>query len=133
MNSKVELKRYPENASASLVRGMLAQEGIEATVHRLSRYAGMGGAGYVLKVNEGDLNRAQALLRKSDTGVDMDEYVDAGDTSYRRCPECDSVMVRRDPFSPPKRLLCIGTLGVAFPFLEKSFHCTKCNATWRGR
>ena len=130
MNSKVELKRYPENASASLVRGMLAQAGIDSTVHRVSRYAGMGGAGYVLKVEAADLTRAQTLLRESDTAVDMDEYVDADDTSYRRCPQCNSVMVHRDIFSGPKRLLCIVTLGVAFPVLEKSFRCTKCNATW---
>ena len=91
--TRVALQRYPESASACLVKSMLESEGITSTVHRVSRYAGMGGSGYVLKVGPDDVARARALIDATPGEVDMDEYVDADDTSYRRCPRCQSVMV----------------------------------------
>lgn len=131
--SRVELQRYPESASASLVKSMLEAEGIKASVHRVSRYAGMGGSGYVLKVGHDDFARARELLDTTATEVDMDEYVDADDTSYRRCPRCQSVMVSREAMTGPQRFLMLSTLGVAWFFLVKSFTCRKCGAVWQGR
>jgi hypothetical protein len=128
-----ELQRYPESASACLVRSMLLQKGIPATVHRVSRYAGMGGAGYVLRVDSGNLAKARALLQKKATKVDMDEYVDGDDNSYRRCPQCRSVMVVREPLSGAQRSMALWTFGVIFLFMRKSFRCEKCGERWTGR
>ncbi len=133
MTPDTELQRYPESASACLVKSMLLQEGIPATVHRVSRYAGMGGAGYVLRVNSKNLAKARALLNKKDAGVDMDEYVDEDDNSYRRCPGCRSVMVVREPLNGTQRSLVIWTFGVGFLFMRKSFRCEKCGERWTGR
>ncbi len=131
--SRVELQRYPESASACLVKSMLESEGITSTVHRVSRYAGMGGSGYVLKVGPDDVARARALIDATPGEVDMDEYVDADDTSYRRCPRCQSVMVSREAMTGPQRFLMLSTLGVAWFFLVKSYTCRKCGAVWQGR
>lgn len=133
MAPQAELKRYPDSASACLVKSKLAQEGIPATVHRASRYAGMGGAGYVLRVDAENLERARGILEPFETEIDMDEYVDAGDTSYRRCPECRSVMVTRAPLTRAQRTVAIVTLGVGYTLVEKDFTCAKCGARWRGR
>lgn len=131
--SRVALQRYPESASACLAKGKLESEGITSTVHRVSRYAGMGGSGYVLKVGPDDVARARELLDATTAEVDMDEYVDAEDTSYRRCPRCQSVMVAREAMRGAQRFLMLSTLGVAWFFLVKSFTCRKCGAHWQGR
>lgn len=133
MAPQSELRRYPESASACLVKGMLAQEGIPATVHRVSRYQGMGGSGYVLRVDAQDLARAEKLIHRADTEVDLDEYVDADDRSYRRCPQCHSVMVSQAPLGWGQRMLALITLGLTYILLEKAFQCQKCGASWRGR
>ena len=130
---RVEVQRYPESASACLVQSMLESEGITASVHRVSRYAGMGGSGYVLKVGAEDVARTRELLDATATEVDMDEYVDADDTSYRRCPRCQSVMVTRGPMTGAQRFLMLSTLGAAWFFLVKGFTCRKCGAVWQGR
>ena len=131
--TSTELQRYPNSASACLVKSMLAQEGIPASVHRVSRYASMRGAGYMLKVRSQDMAKARALLKKKDTKIDMDEYVDKDDNSYRRCPRCGSVMLGREPLTGSQRSLVIWTFGVGFLFLRKNFHCEKCGERWTGR
>ena len=133
MAPQAELRRYPESASACLVMGMLAQEGIPATVHRVSRYKAMGGSGYILRVNESDLARAEKLIKKADTGIDMDEYVDADDRSYRRCPQCRTVMIERAPLKWWQRSLAVATLGAGYLLVQKHFHCRKCGETWYSR
>lgn len=130
---RVVLQRYPESASACLVKGMLETEGITSSVHRVSRYAGMGGSGYVLKVGPDDVAHARVLIDATPGEVDMDEYVDAEDTSYRRCPRCQSVMVSREAMTGAQRFVTLSTLGVAWFFLVKDFTCRKCGAVWQGR
>ncbi len=129
----VELQRFPENAAASLVQGMLEQEGIPAKVHRVSRYAGMGGSGYMLRVGEKDLAKARKLIARNTREVDMDEYVDKEDRSYRRCTSCTSVMINRTAFTGSQKVLMGVTLGLAWFFLTKDFCCRKCGHAWRSR
>ena len=128
-----ELQRYSNSASACLVKSMLEEKGIPASVHRVSRYASMRGAGYLLKVPSKDMAKARALLKEKDTKIDMDEYVDPDDNSRRRCPRCRSVMLGREPLSEVQQWLVLCTLGIAFFFIQKNFECEKCGERWTGR
>ncbi len=125
------VKAFSNEVEATLARSRLAQEGIDGTVHRFSRYRALAGGGYVLKVTAADLSRALALLDELDTGIDMDEYVDADDTSYRRCPACRSVNVDTRPLGGWQRLLAVVSLGLFLWCIKRDCHCAKCGARWR--
>lgn len=121
------LQSYSSEAEAQLVRGMLAGNGIAATVGRYSRYRAMAAGGWLLRVPPGDYARAQAILEKTSSGPDMDEYVDPDDLSYRRCPKCTSVNVTaaEEPF--------LKALAGAFRLISRNWHCGKCGHTWVAR
>lgn len=128
-----ELQRFPNSAAAYLVKGRLAQDGIEATVRRGSRYQAMGGSGYVVSVHPDQLARARAILDSTNPEVDLDEYVDKNNTSFRRCPQCRSVMVQREALASPQKFLVYTTLGLGFFFVTKPFRCKKCGHRWEAR
>ena len=67
--------------------GMLQAQDIPATVVSEGRYAGLAG-GYRVKVLIEDVERAQQFLSSATDDIDLDEYVDPDDTSYKRCPKC---------------------------------------------
>lgn len=85
-----------------------------------------------MKVAACDAREARAILGEPDTEVDMDEYVDSDDASYRRCPACNSVNVKAHPLPHNRALLSVFTLGLALAFLKRDWHCTKCGHEWRG-
>jgi len=91
----------------------------------------MSGGGYLLKVAACDAREARAILGELDTEVDMDEYVDSDDASYRRCPACNSVNVKAYPLQRNRALLSVLTLGLALAFLKRDWRCTKCGHEWR--
>lgn len=128
-----ELQRFPNSATAYLVQGRLAQDGIQASVRRGSRYQAMGGSGYVVSVLPEQLDRARKILDSTNPEVDLDEYVDPNNTSFRRCPQCRSVMVRRQKLAPAQRRLAIATAGLAMFFMVKPFRCKKCGHRWSAR
>jgi predicted Zn-ribbon and HTH transcriptional regulator len=128
-----ELQRFPNSAAAYLVKGRLAQEGIEATVRRGSRYQAMGGSGYVVSVPSEQLARAREILDSTNPEVDLDEYVDKNNTSFRRCPQCRSVMIHREALAGGKRIFVYGTLGLGLPLVVKPFRCKKCGHHWNAR
>ncbi|MBX3179136.1 MAG: DUF2007 domain-containing protein [Candidatus Hydrogenedentes bacterium] len=133
MSEMVELQRYPNSAHAALVRGRLAQDGIDARMLRGSRYQAMGGSGWILRVPTEDLARARAIIDSISAEIDLDEYIDPRDQSRRRCPACRSVMLSRAPLAGWRRGVAWATLGLALPFLEKLFQCRKCGQAWRAR
>lgn len=133
MNSDPIVGTYPESASAHLALSKLNAEGIEGHIHRVSRYQAMAGHGYVLRVAAADSARASAILERYRGPVDLDEYVDTDDASYRRCPSCKSVMIQRGPYTVAQRLALVLTLGVASYVIVKDFRCTKCGQAWRDR
>lgn len=128
-----ELQRFPNSAAAYLVKGRLAQDGIEATVRRGSRYQAMGGSGYVVSVHPDQLGRAREILDSTNPEVDLDEYVDKNNTSFRRCPQCRSVMIQRQALTGAKQLLVYATLGLGLLFVVKPFRCKKCGHCWEAR
>lgn len=133
MGTRVELKRFPEPASAALVKDMLARKGIDAAVRYSGRYGGIRGAGCILSVSAADFDHAREILAEFDTGIDLDEYVSPDDTSYRRCPACRSVMIHRAPLAGRECARLVSTLGLGWFFMEKSFNCVKCGHEWRSR
>ena len=128
-----ELQRFPNSAAAYLVKGRLAQDGIESTVRRGSRYQAMGGSGYVVSVSPDQLARAREILDSTNPEVDLDEYVDKSNTSFRRCPQCRSVMVQRQDLTGGRQVLVYATLGLGLLFVVKPFRCKKCGHHWEAR
>jgi predicted Zn-ribbon and HTH transcriptional regulator len=128
-----ELQRFPNSAAAYLVKGRLAQDGIEATVRRGSRYQAMGGSGYVVSVHPDQLARAREILDSTNPEVDLDEYVDKNNTSFRRCPQCRSVMVQRQAVTGTRQFLVYATLGLGLLLVVKPFRCKKCGHRWEAR
>ena len=128
-----ELQRFPNSAAAYLVKGRLAQDGIEAIVRRGSRYQAMGGSGYVVSVHPDQLARSREILDSTNPEVDLDEYVDKDNKSFRRCPQCRSVMVQRQTFKGVRQLFVYATLGLGLFFLIKPFRCKKCGHRWEAR
>jgi len=126
------IRAFSNEMQAHLARSMLKRAGIAATVQRHSRYKAMTGGGYRLKTAPRDVEEARRILSTLDEAVDMDEYVDADDRSYRRCPACNSVNVWADPL--PKRLVVwvVLTAGLLLLFLKRDWSCVKCGHTWHG-
>jgi predicted RNA-binding Zn-ribbon protein involved in translation (DUF1610 family) len=133
MSNLSELQRYPNSATAYLVKGRLAQDGIESSVRRGSRYQAMGGSGYVVSVRPEHLERARKIIESTNAKVDLDEYVDKNNTSFRRCPQCRSVMVQRQPLKGARRTLVFATLGLGLLLVIKSYRCDKCGHCWESR
>lgn len=124
------VRSFSSEAEAHLARSVLASSGIEASVNRFSRYRAIASGGYQLKVSERDYRRALAILEKCDKPVDMDEYVDADDTSYRRCPSCDSVNVAVAPLRSGQFLFALAGLGIPLIFIKRDWTCRKCGHGW---
>ena len=120
------VREFASETEAYLACSLLEQHGIAATVHRYSRYRAMAGGGYHLKVPKGQGRQAKALLG-TPGDIDMDEYADADDTRYRRCPECASVNVDSAALPPKQWLLNVLLLGR----LPRGRHCRKCGHDWR--
>lgn len=133
MAKHTELQRYPNSATAYLVKGRLEQDGIVASVRRGSRYQAMGGSGYVVSVLPEHLDRARKILDRTNSEVDLDEYVDKNNTSFRRCPQCRSVMIKRQPLTRAQWLVVYATLGLGLLMIMKPFRCKKCGHTWEAR
>ncbi|MBL7647774.1 MAG: hypothetical protein JNK74_16450 [Candidatus Hydrogenedentes bacterium] len=133
MSKHTELQRYPNSATAYLVKGRLAQDGIESWVRRGSRYQAMGGSGYVVSVLPEQLARARKIIDSTNAKVDLDEYVDPNNKAFRRCPQCRSVMVQRQPLEGARRALVYGTLGLGLLLVIKSYRCDKCGHRWEAR
>ena len=133
MAEHTELQRYPNSANAYLVKGRLAQDGIESWVRRGSRYQAMGGSGYVVSVRPEHLERARKIIDSTNAKVDLDEYVDPNNTAFRRCPQCRSVMVQRQPLKGARRTLVFATLGLGLLLVNKPFRCDKCGHRWDAR
>lgn len=133
MSNLSELQRYPNSATAYLVKGRLAQDGIESSVRRGSRYQAMGGSGYVVSVFPEQLERARKIIDSTNAKVDLDEYVDPNNTAFRRCPQCRSVMVQRQPLTGARRALVYATLGLGLLLVIKSYRCNKCGHCWESR
>lgn len=133
MSNLSELQRYPNSATAYLVKGRLAQDGIDSSVRRGSRYQAMGGSGYVVSVRPEHLERARKIIESTNAKVDLDEYVDKNNTSFRRCPQCRSVMVQRQPLKGARRTLVFATLGLGLLLVIKSYRCDKCGHCWESR
>ena len=125
------VKSFRSEIEAHLARTKLQTAGIDASVHRFSRYRALTSGGYVLKVSSRDLGRARAILEKIEGDVDMDEYVSSDDETYRRCPSCDSVSVKAAPL--PAALLVVVVLGLGVPllFIKRDWSCRKCGHSWR--
>jgi len=130
--AKVTVASYSNEAEAELAAGRLGCDGIEAEVHRFSRYRAMGAGGYQLRVESADLDSARRVLGSIDREIDMDEYVDADDTSYRRCPKCNSVNVTAGARPLGVLLASMLLLGVPLLFLRRDWSCRKCGHAWRG-
>lgn len=129
--AKVTIASYSNEAEAELAAGRLACDGVKGEVHRFSRYRAMGAGGYQLKVESADLDAARRILGGIEREIDMDEYVDPDDTSYRRCPKCNSVNVMAGP--RPRRLVLASVLllGVPLLFVARDWSCRKCGHAWR--
>jgi hypothetical protein len=127
----ITLKSFSSEAEARLAQGLLTSRGIESGVHRFSRYRAMASGGWQLKVAEFDQKRAAAVLNEAAGPVDMDEYVDPDDSSYRRCEKCGSVMITAAPL--PNRLKLLAAIGLGIPlfFIPRNWTCSKCRHTWR--
>jgi hypothetical protein len=130
-DDKLTVRSFRSETEAHLARTKLATMGIEGTVHRFSRYRAVAAGGYVLKVSHVHLKRAQAILSKLDTEVDMDEYVSADDDSYVRCPKCRSVNITTEPLPGKVLGLSLVLLGIPLLFLKKDRQCRKCGYAWR--
>ena len=133
MAEHTELQRYPNSANAYLVKGRLAQDGIESWVRRGSRYQAMGGSGYVVSVLPEHLERARKIIDSTNAKVDLDEYVDPDNKAFRRCPQCRSVMVQRQQLTGAQRALVYATLGLGLFLVIKSYRCDKCGHCWDTR
>ena len=133
MAEHTELQRYPNSANAYLVKGRLAQDGIESWVRRGSRYQAMGGSGYVVSVRPEHLERARKIIDSTNAKVDLDEYVDPDNKAFRRCPQCRSVMVQRQQLTGGRRTLVYATLGLGLLLVIKSYRCDKCGHCWESR
>ena len=129
--AKVTVASYSNEAEAELAVGRLGCDGIEAEVHRFSRYRAMGAGGYQLKVESADLEAARRILSSIEREIDMDEYVDPGDTSYRRCPKCNSVNVTAGARPLGIVLASALLLGAPLFFVPRDWSCRKCGHAWR--
>lgn len=129
----VTLRSFSSEMEACLAQSKLASEGIAATVHRFSRYRAMAKGGWLLKVDAQSLGRARGILRHLDREIDMDEYVDVDDDSYRRCPVCHSVNVVVKPLERCMAIWAALSLGVLLLFLERDWSCRKCGHAWCSR
>jgi rubrerythrin len=125
------IKSFPSETEAHLARSKLATAGIQATVHRFSRYRAIASGGYLLKTRPEHVARARAILRKLDKEIDLDEYVSSDDESYNRCPRCDSVNVRKTPLPPKVLALSLCLVGIPFLFMKRDWMCRKCGHTWK--
>ncbi|HPG67235.1 MAG TPA: hypothetical protein PLO37_10350 [Candidatus Hydrogenedentes bacterium] len=127
------MQSFSTEAQAHLARMRLQQDGIDATVHRFSRYRAIASGGFVLKVPVSDLKRAQFALKKLERPVDMDEYVSSDDESYVRCPKCSSVNIETAPLSLPLTVLAVVTFGIALLLIRRQRRCRKCGHSWQSR
>ncbi|MEK7794694.1 MAG: hypothetical protein AAB353_09195 [Candidatus Hydrogenedentota bacterium] len=124
------LRHFSNSVEADLARTRLQADGIHATVQKTSRYRAMSGGGYILRVPHHEIAHAQEIIGPINRAIDMDEYVDANDESYRRCPKCRSVNVEVVPLTPGQRRTVLMTLGLAFPFVKRCHVCTRCSVEW---
>ena len=127
------VKTFSSETEAHLARSLLATHGIQATVHRFSRYRAIAAGGWLLKVNFRDIQRAQLILKSTEKEVDMDEYVDPDDPAYRHCPACQSVRVTAEPLHGMRLLVAILFLGIPLLIIPRQWSCKKCGHTWEGR
>ncbi len=128
---KATIASYSNEAEAELAAGRLACDDIQAEVRRFSRYRSIAGGGYQLRVETADLARARQILGSINKEIDMDEYVDPDDLSYRRCPQCNSVNVTAAPRPLGVVLASLLLLGVPLLFVPRDWSCRKCGHTWR--
>jgi hypothetical protein len=121
---------FASEIEAHLARSRLEADGIPATVHRFSRYRAIASGGYTLRVSARDFRRAKAVLDRCDAPIDMDEYVDENDDSYKRCPACRSVNVAAAALPRNTRRLVILAFGIPLLFIKRDWACRKCGHTW---
>ncbi len=128
---KVTVASFSNEAEAELAAGRLACDDIKAEVRRFSRYRAMTSGGYQLRVESADLRKARQILGDIEKEIDMDEYVDADDTSYTRCPKCNSVNVTAGPRPLATVLGSLLLVGLALLFTPRNWSCRRCGHTWR--
>lgn len=128
---KVIVASFSSETDACLALGRLQVDSIQGDVNRFSRYRAMGAGGYQLKVESADLAAARRILGSVEREIDMDEYVDADDTSYTRCPQCRSVNVTAAPRAVKVVVASLLLLGLPLLFIPRDYSCRKCGHTWR--
>jgi len=125
------VKSFKSEAEAHLACSRLNAEGIQAAVHRFSRYRAIASGGWLLRVHANDFARAESILKRINPEIDMDEYVSSDDDTYRRCPACRSVNVLTAPLPPRLRWLAVLGLGIPLLFIQRDRTCRKCGHKWR--
>ncbi len=125
------LGNYSSHAEAAVAQTKLASEGIPAQIPAYySRYRALGGWGIYVYVHPDDAERATDVLQLGKTWIDMDEYVEADDTSVPRCPSCGSASVERERLPPRRWFVSLFLAGIPLLFYERHWHCHKCAHTW---
>jgi DNA-directed RNA polymerase subunit RPC12/RpoP len=132
MSEKYEtVESFSSEFQAGLAKTRLEAAGIQATFNRYNRYRSMAGGGWQVRVAPKDLAHARKILQRLNLGeVDMDEYVDEADTSYRRCPQCNSVNLNVKPLTRSQLRHALLTLGIALLWTQRSYTCAKCGHHW---
>ncbi len=129
--SMVAIGVFTSEFEAKAVCVRLESEGIAARMNRQGRYHGFTGA-IAVEVDAEDEGKARETLGDANAPVDMDEYVEPGDRTYRRCPACQSANVDVAPMSEGRVWLTLLTFGLSALFLNRDCRCRKCGHAWRG-
>lgn len=127
----VTIATFNELTEAHILKGRLEAEGIlcflgDEHIVGVQPFYSVAVGGVKLKVTEGDVAEARAILARIQEGsgqFDYDTIEMAPPTQeYTRtltCPNCGSDNV--------------GELGFPLPFVSRRYTCYNCSHTWKGR
>jgi hypothetical protein len=134
----VTVATYSEPLEAQIGRANLASHGIHAFIadEHLStlnpHYIGAA-LGIRLQVLHPDLERASEILKSTpeddDSGDTEEEDEAAAELDGPKCPRCEARYSYKE-WSLDQLVLIVVLLGLPLLFLQKRWHCRKCDASW---
>lgn len=127
---------YSEVFEAQLARSALTAHGLRAWIadeHLTTlnpHYMGAA-SGIRLQVRRTDLERAAEILSAAGTAAgNEDDEDDEAEADGPRCPRCEARYAYRE-WSSGQLLAVVLLLGLPLFFLQKRWHCRKCDTYWR--
>ncbi|AKD02041.1 DUF2007 domain-containing protein [Pontibacter korlensis] len=141
----VTIATFNELTEAHIVKGRLEAEGIlcflgDEHIVGVQPFYSVAVGGVKLKVTEGDVMEAKAILARIQEGSSQFDYdtVEMAPPMQehvqpRTCPNCGSDNVAEEKYNKTVFSFSYLLLGFPVPFLSRKYKCYNCGHHWKDR